>query len=238
MTTTFSVTKDDVVKAAMQLGNLLAEGQSPSATQTTDATVFLQAMLKFWAVKGLKPWVYNTINFASTGAASYTIGPSGVVTPDRPLRVLQGWWRDPNGFDTPMSLLEKQRWDRTTPKSQAGLPNSFFYDAKIPNGVYYPWPVPTALASSGVTFYLSIQKHIEDLAAAGGSTFDIPQTWYLALIYGLAEFMIPWGVEERTARRIEKKAPDFLEAAADFTEEEGSSYFQPNPQGGFGYGKR
>jgi hypothetical protein len=239
MTTSFSVSKDDVIKAALQCAGVLAAGESPGAQDTLDITVLLQSMLKYWAEKGLKPWCYRTISWASTGASSYTVGPTGVVTPDRPIRILQAWVRDTNNNDQPLGILEKQRFDILTPKTQTGTPNSIFYDAQIPNGVMYPWPIPAALATSGLTFYTSIQKSIEDLGVAGNSTFDLPQMWYLPLIWNLAEQLIPgWPVEERTAVRIERNAAKYLEDVADFGEEQGSIFMQPSPQGSYYNGRR
>jgi hypothetical protein len=216
----------------MQTCLALGQGQTPSSQDTTDFTVYLQAMLKFWNTEGHKGWLYQTINFAAIAARStgYSIGAGGDYNGDRPVDVPQAYTRDVSGNDTPLTPLTKQQFEMLTPKATPGPPNSFFYDPQLSLGKFYPWPI---LADTSLTFYLVTQRPIADLAAPGSSTFDIPQEWYLPLTWGLAEqIMAACGTEENQCRRIEKNAAKYLEIASGFSDEMGSMFLQPNAQGG------
>ena len=235
MTATFSVTSDDIVKGAMKICGALSPVESAVSQELVDGRFALNLMLKSWAQEGYKGWLYQTKTFPFVASKpSWTLAEAGAdVTMARPERIAQAWWADltvpPNS--TPMIQLTREQYNRLTPKLQIGTPNSWYYDPQLVAGVFYPWPL--CLNTQG-TFYISVQRPIDDLTS-GSSTFDIPQVAYLALQYGLAQ---QWGIlafrcDERTAGRIDKWAPIYIAKAMDYTEEDGSVYFQPNPQGGF-----
>lgn len=237
MTATFSLTSDQAITGAMQLCQALGQGESPTAQDKVDCLVFLQAMLKYWNTEGYKNWLYTTISFASVAAKPfYTIGEAGAdVTARRPVKIPMGYMRDSASNDQPLTLLTRQQFEVLTPKNVAGLPNSFYYDPQLVKGVLYPWPIPSNTLQ---TFYFLTQRPIEDLGVGGSATFDVEQEWYLAIIWGLADqIALLMGTSKDVRDEITRKAPDYLAKAADFSEEDGSVFFQPDPRGGFAYAR-
>lgn len=233
MTATYQITRDEVLKAAWQTCQVLGEGEALSSTQITDSLPFLQSLLKMWNMEGYNAWLYATINWPSQAAkASYTIGTAGSpdINQDRPVRMPSAWTQDASGNKTPLNPFTQQEFSLLTPPTAPGPPNSYLYDRQLSLGVFKPWPVPS---DTSLTFYALVQRPISDLAASGSATFDIEQEWFIPLIWCLAEQLMGIaGTEEQQCRRIEKNAEKFLEKATNFTQEDGSVYFQPNPQGG------
>lgn len=237
-TSTFSVTRDDVNSAALRLCGALAQGQTATTEDLSNCTLALNVMLKFWITQGYKAWLYRTITFAAVaGKASYTIGPAGAdVTTDRPVRIPQGYTIDANNNKLPIIIVPRQQFELLTPSTQPGPTNTGYYDPQLGAGVFYPWPIPTDTSRS---FVLLEQRPINDISASSGTdTFDIPQEWYMAIKWGLAEqIMLEYGTPEGTMRRIEQKAAIYLTQASDWNEEDASVFFQIDPQGGFQRGR-
>ena len=230
-TTVFNPSRDDIITAALRACGVLQEGQLPNATQISDAGSALNVMLKYYAIKGWLLWLYQKISFPTVPLDStYTIAPiSAQITANRPLRISQAFIRDETtGFDTPLIILTKQEYELLSPKTQAGVPNSIYYDPQLTTGSFYLWPVPQDTTH---TIYVVIQRQIEEVTT-GAQTFDAPQEWFLPLKWNLASEIGPeYGVTERQQQRIDQRAQAYLQEITDFAvAEEPSVYFTPNPQ--------
>lgn len=231
MSTTFSVSRDDCIKAALRLLGHLAEGETPSSEDLTNGAQALNILFKTWADKGYKAFCYRNYSFAFVAAkVSWTVGPAGDVNVDRPQRIADAWWQDSNGLRSPLKPLERERFYRLSPATQQGTPVNYYYDAQLSLGVFYPWPIP--LDTNG-TFYISVQRPIDDISA-GGDPVLLPQTWFRAVKWCLADEL---GLEYRphpdVLDRIDKKAERYIMEAADLEEEQGSIYLQPASNGGY-----
>lgn len=234
MTTSFSVTRDQVIGASLGLLGVLQEGQPPSSQQLIDCALAMNVLLKTWADQGKKGWLYRNISFPWViDREFWTIGPGGQVTPNRPQTVVDAWWENPTtGERQSMFMLERERFFKLSPKTQSSTaPTNWYYDAQITNGNWYAWPRPSIDTNS---FYLSCQMPIEDILT-GAAAVNVPQTWYRALIWNLAdEVGLNYRPHPDVLDRIERKAPIFLAACSNLEEEQGSVYFQPNPMGNMG----
>lgn len=231
MTATFNLSRDQVIKMAMQVIGALSRGQSPDATDLSDCSLFLGAMIKQWSVeKGFNAWCYENISWPCVAAQpSYTIGESAAnVTNERPLKIAQAWTVGVSGDIQPLTQQTREQFNRLSPRNAPGPTTCYYYDPQLIRGIFNIWPVPTDTSRS---FTASIIRPIGDIVA-GGDTFDVPQEGLLALVWGLAELIMPvYGTEEMTQRRIEKNAPRFLEGYMDFNQEDGSIIFQPTYSG-------
>lgn len=239
MPATYQITRDDLFTVALQHCQVLGQGETIGANDITDVTRHAQLLLKYFNTKGWNTWLTKTISFTAITARSsgYAIGTAAGadVAQDRPVQIAQAYTRDANGYDTPLTPLTRQEWELLTPKTSVGPPNSFYYDRGVTpagNGLFYPWPI---LADTSLTFYCVEQRPILDLVASSTATFDVEQEVQMCLGWCLAEqIMGMCETEESQCRRIEKNAAKYLAECFDFTEEQGSIYLQPNPQGGYG----
>ena len=135
MTTTFSVTRDQVIQGALRILGVVIEGQVPTTEQYTTGTEALNYLLKSWNRQGLNLW---TMRMASiplvSGTALYTLGSTGSVVMDRPSKILNAYIRTSSGNDTPITLVTKAEYNMLGSKTSQGRPNQFHYDPYLNNG--------------------------------------------------------------------------------------------------------
>ena len=230
-TTTFTLTRDEILDSSARVTGYLAAGEVLSAEDKTNRSQALNIMVKNWARKGLALWVTDTVEIPLVaGDYDYTIGPSGSdITADRPLRILDSSFvRDPDGNDIQLRQLARSDYNIRSPKGQAGVPVDFYYDPGRDYGTLYLLNVP---ATSGYTFHAQTQRQFFDMVA-GSDNFDFPAEWLLPLKWGLAaEMGLEDGVELDKLDYIERKSQAHLEACFDFSVEEASTYFTVDTQG-------
>jgi len=125
-----------------------------------------------------------------------------------------------------------------TPKTAAApYPNNFYYDPQIgttsvTTGTIYIWPVTSA--SSLYTAYFSCERQIQDMTA-GTDNFDMPQEWYLPIVWGLAEQLgLRYTANLQKFQVIQQMAAKYLEETANFSREEAPVIFSPTSQGASG----
>ena len=96
-TTTFSITRNDLISASLRGLGVLEEGAQPTANMIENASLVLNMMLKDWMTDGIKMWtVEEYIIPLKTNQTDYTIGPSASydVNKNKPLRVIQAFLRN------------------------------------------------------------------------------------------------------------------------------------------------
>ena len=232
-TASFLVSRDDIIKAALQDMKVLIAGQSPGTNDVTDLSFRLNLILKWLNTLGYLQWLYQTLTPISfvAGQITYTVAESGSpsLTNYRPVRLAHAWRRDnstpPN--DIPLIVTSRAGYDLLTPKTAPGIPNTVYYDPQIGLGTFYVWPVPTDATNSLVA---CIQRPVQDIT---GSTqnFDVTQEWFLPLHWILAdEAMSMYQVDEKTMKLISMKATYYREKVADFAQEDASLNIQPDMQ--------
>ena len=117
--TDFSVSRDDIIKRALRLLGVLAQGEEPTADQTTEAALALNGLVKAWAADGMPLWAIKerTVTLVAD-QASYTLD-----TP-KPLKVLQAWNRNTtSSVDIPMRVVTKQEYNLLGNKETNGFFN-------------------------------------------------------------------------------------------------------------------
>jgi hypothetical protein len=95
-TTTFSVTRNDIIQSSLRLLGVLEEGTQPSATAIENASMVLNMMLKDWMTDGIKLWTVTELTIPlKANQTTYTIGPSSIydLNTNKPLRLIQSFLR-------------------------------------------------------------------------------------------------------------------------------------------------
>lgn len=235
MSTTLTITCDELCTASLRVLGKVGEGEAPSAEDLINLRQALNLLFKAWADKGYKGFLYETITRAFVAAApSYLLGPAAVPTTNRPQRVSAAWWTDVNNNKQTIFMVAKETFDRLTPRNQSGVaPTNAWYDAQLTNGIFNVWPVPD---NANGTLFISAQKQFEDIPN-GATTLQIPQPWFLAAKWALADEV---GLEYRphpdVLDRVQQKATKYLYDAANLEEEQESVMFKPSPFTGY-YGR-
>ena len=178
---------------------------------------------------------------------TYKIGPSNgdgtFNNVARPLRIPQAWVQQTgNNFRIPVTLLSRDEFQKLTPNTQVGpYPVNFYYDPQtvptstgttLPNvGIIWTWPVCN---QSGNTLYISSQRPIQDIDSTGSTStqnFDLPQEWYLPLVYLLAaDIGFEYTVNLEKIRELRALAQMYIDEVVNFSREEASIYFTIDAQ--------
>jgi hypothetical protein len=179
-------TRDIIVYGALRLVGAYASEDTPRTQQVTDATIALNLMLKSWQTSGFI-WLREFKSFALAAAtASYDLPDAGTFA-YRPTRIYAATVKDAQGQEILLQALSRADYMGLPNKTQAGRPNSFYYDPQHTTGKIYLWPVPS---DATLTLVLDVDKPFEILNASG-DTFDCPDEWIEPIKYGLATRLAP-----------------------------------------------
>ncbi len=165
----------------MELAGVLAGGETANATDAQRVFRSLRGMLESWGTERNFIYVTTTDTITATGAASYTLGPSGTTVTVRPNAITpDSYWRS-GSSDYPLYPINEQEYNAITNKSQTGSPGRVFYNPTVTNGTLYVWPIPT----SG-TIYVNSVKPLTALSLISDS-LTYPPGYQRAIEYSLAE---------------------------------------------------
>lgn len=226
--TDFSMSRDDIIKRALRLCGVLAQGESPTTDQVNEASVALNALTKAYMADGMPLWAIKQFPVPLTsGVNSYTIGIGQTVNTPKPLKVFQAWNHDSiSKVDIPMRVISRQEYNMLGNKTSSGNPIQVFYEPLNTTGVLHVFPTPDATAQTNNSVYLVYQRPFEDFDAAT-DTPDFPQEWYDAICYGLAIRLAgEYQVSTEVRKMLLQEASIMKQEALNFGLEEASLYFQ------------
>lgn len=226
--TTFNVTRDQLIAGSLRMIGAIAQGETPTANQISEAAEALNMMVKAWEADGMPLW--GITEYAITpvaGTTKYQIGSGKAVNTPKPLKVIQAWNRDNTSkVDIPMRILTKQEYNVLGNKTTSGNPIQIYYQPMLDYGELYMFPTPDATTAANNKVYITYQRSFEDFVATGDNP-DFPQEWLDALKYGLAaRLAAEYGLTTEQRMLIHKEAKEMKDLALSFGTEEGSFYFQ------------
>lgn len=223
-TTDFSLTRDDIIKRALRLIGALAQGETPTTDQVTEAAVALNGLTKAWQADGMPLWAIKERSVTLVeGQSQYTLD-----TP-KPLKVLQAWNHNSvSNIDVPMRVVTKQEYNLLGNKTSSGNPIQVYYDPRRDVGLLSVFPVPTITEVTTNTIKLIYQAPYEDFDVSTDNP-DFPQEWYDAVTYGLACRLAPeYGLPIPDRKTLWQEMTIIKQDALNFGLEEGSIYFGVN----------
>jgi len=228
----FNVTRDELIKAAFRLIGVGHRGESVPADEMNDAAQALNIMLKAWQADGLQLWKRAEASIMlSAGTSTYTLGPTGSIVMQRPLRILEAVRRDSSNIDVPLNKLSKNEYWGLSDKSSTGTPVSYHYDPQLDNGKLYLWQTPNASAASEYTIEIVYHLPVEDMDSSTNN-FDYPVEWLEAIKFGLALRLAPeYGIDTPYQYRLQGQFDEIYDKALSWDTENTSVYFQPDYQG-------
>ena len=136
-------TAQTIITDALKEIGVLADGETPSGSMSSDALRALNRLMDLWSNDSAFAYVASTVSKALTGQASFTVGPTGDVVDDRPISVETATViRD--GITYPVEVTDNQKWDSISYKGATGANTSIvYYAADVPNGTVNVWPLAT-----------------------------------------------------------------------------------------------
>lgn len=187
-------TANDLITRALRRARVLGMDQVPSAEVAADALAELNSMLDEWWNERLAVFHVLQENFALVaGQPSRTIGPGGNFVTTRPLELLDGCFVRRDGKDYNVTVLrDRSLYDNIVSKTGAsGIPEYIFYDAAMPAGTLYFWPVP----DQADQVYLNSPGRLQ-IVAALVTPMLLPPAYDGLVVGGLAIRLAPqYGLE-------------------------------------------
>ena len=123
----------------------------------------------------------------SVSASPVTIGAGQTVNVTRPVRIEDGSFTRFGGIDYAIEMLTREQYNSITDKTvTSSFPTVAYYDAGLPTGMIYLWPVPTA----AIELHLMLQSQLAQFADLA-TDYSIAPGYRRALEYSLAEEIAP-----------------------------------------------
>lgn len=187
------MTPGDLINLALKSAGVLGEGQTAAAEDSQDALKLLNMMIGQWARKRWLVYHLVTHSIQCDGSVSYTIGPGAdIVTTQRPFQIEAAFARQtvntaPNEIDYPLKLIPaRETYNQIALKSLNSFPTWLYYDAAFPQGVLYPWPVPSNIYALHVTVMMVLAQ-FADLV----TEINLPPEYEEAIMWNLAGRLRP-----------------------------------------------
>jgi hypothetical protein len=225
MTATYTVNRDQVINGSLRLLGVVGAGDNPTPADYQNCAEALNLYIKQLQTKGLPLWKVEDLQVPMvTGQSTYTLGPTGNVVTDRPLRVVMAFIRSQTGNDTTLQVISRQEYMQQGYKPSPGVPNQCYYDPQLNNGVLYVYNTP---ADNTYTIHLQVQLPISDITNPN-SVPEFPNEWYNLLKFGLADQVsLEYGVSAGIRQELAMRAKMMLEEMIDWSQEEASTNFMP-----------
>lgn len=228
-TTVFSLTRDQLITAAVRKTGRLASGQSLSAQQLSDGQQALNGIIALLQTKGMPLWARAEYTFSTTLAtSSYTIGVGQTLDTPYPVKIHQAFAintvASPN-TGTEMEILSTYDLSLSVVSSTGPLPTQLSYQPKVDLGIITIWPIPDSTAASDIDIKIIYSRPFE-MFTSGTETLDIPREHHMPIIYNLAVALAPeYGVPLQDRQMLMKEAMTYQDAVDSFGQEDGSLYF-------------
>lgn len=235
-TTTYSVTRDQIIISALRKLQVLDLGDTPDPDTINNSSIVLNLMIKQWQTDGIKLWTTQEYTLPLVASqTSYTIGPSASydLNDHKPLKLVQAFLRNtsvtPN-VDTPTWILSKQEYNLLGSKASTGMGNSVYLFPNIAYSTVYFFLTPDATTAANYEAHLIARRPLGDILKAT-DTPDFPIEWMQALIWGLADQMaLEYSVPLNHRVEIANKAMQFKNDLEGWDVEAESTFFVPDPR--------
>lgn len=242
MSTTFTVTRDQIIKLALRKLGVIELGDTPDSATIQESSLALNLMIKQMSTEGLKLWKIDEVILPlSQDQTMYTLGgpktdlmfaADGVTKViDKPLKVIQGWYRNTivtPMIDVPLQLMSKQEYNTLGSKFSTGVGNSVFYDPKRLAGSLFIYLTPDAFTEANLEVHLVCQMPLADIMYSQDIP-DFPTEWMNCLVWNLADQLaIDYSVPANHRQEIAARAKAYRDQLSDWDVETSSTFFQPD----------
>lgn len=227
--TTYEITRNQIIEAAMRKCGRLAKGQSADSTDLTNGTLALNSIVAEFQTLGMPLWARQDYSVTLVaGQRDYTIGDGQTINTPFPLKMQKVVLETTTGGAMREIFPTAYQDFRLLNTESTGAPVSYTYQPKINVGILSLWPLPDATAAAAYVLQLTYQRPSEGFTAAG-ETPDFPQEWQNALIYNLAVGLAPeFGVPLEDRKLLIQEAEKHLNTALQGGAEEASFFFKPD----------
>lgn len=116
-------------------------------------------------------------------------------------------------YEIPINFISREEYMSLPNKDQPGNASQAYYSRQLPYGTMYVWNAPS---SSVPVLRFTYERKLQ-IMVNPDDTFDLPESWYGALIYNLAVRLKPiYGCSPKRSLEIESLAKSTLDNALGF----------------------
>ncbi len=189
----------DLIAFAFRTAGIVGVGQTPLADDANTALQLLSNIRAEWQRRRWLVWSLVEAVKVSTGAATYTVGPTGDFVLPRPDRIDSAFVRLNAGsamaIDYSLLIIEsREDYNDIGLKSIVSWPGAVFYESAFPVGVLHFVPVPQ---SGQFELHIAVKTALPAFATLT-DPLTMPPEYMSALLYSLAvELCMNYGMEPR-----------------------------------------
>lgn len=231
--TNYSTSANTIINGALRIIGAVAQGETPTADQTSEALEALNMMIKAFEADGMPLWAIKQYNVPLTVSVNtYRIGLSQTINIPKPLKVIGAFLHNTvTLIDIPMRVVTRAEYNLLGNKTSEGQPVQLYYEPLNTYGDLHLFPTPDANSAADCEVTIVYQRPFEDFDTVSDEP-DFPQEWFDALKYGLADRIAPeYGVPITDRNDIARRAAQLRLEALSFGLEEGSYFFQVERRG-------
>jgi hypothetical protein len=220
--TSWELASTALVNAAYRKLGYLAEGQTISAEALANGVEALNSIIAYLQTKGMPLWKRTTSTHTPSASSQVFTLTAGVKVADVVLSITNGarW-----------SLVEKSLYDfnRLPSSAAAAAPVHYTVQPTLASTTVSLWPLTSDTSTiANATISIIYQKKFDGMISAG-DTLDFPSYWTQGIIFKLACALAPEaGLPTQDRTLLKAEADEAIEAAADYGDEDGSLFVQPN----------
>ena len=225
--TDYSVTRDNIIYRALRVIGVTSQGETPTATQISEAAIAFNGLIKALSSEGMLLWgIKDTSVTPVASTRSYRMGTGQTVNVSKPLKVLNAHYRvTSTNVDVPLVIITRDEYNRLSSKFVEGTPSQVYFDIQRTYTDMYVYPVPTTAWAAANSIIVTYQRTLDDVDAAGDEP-DFPIEWFDALTFMMADRLSPeYGINEEHRSDVQRRAMQYKMEALSFGTEEGSLYF-------------
>lgn len=177
----------ELITLCLRTAGVTGVGQTPQPEDMNDCFAVLNAMLGQW---NAQRWlIYHLVDIAcpSTGAQSYTVGPTSDFAVTRPDKLETAFARLTTSnpampFDYPLTIIQsREDYSALTLKKLTTFPAAVWYDSAWPVGQVYFWPIP----STQFSLHIVLKETLEQFPTITTS-INLPPPYIDCLIWNLS----------------------------------------------------
>lgn len=219
----WELNRNELITRAYAKIGIPGEDNSLSATQITDGAESLNAVIALAVTDGMPLWKRTSV-ILTPSASSQIYSLTGAV------KVAQVLIKDTTSGGQ-YDLKEKSLYDfNRLPQGSIGLPVHYTFVPTINStGTLSIWPLTSDTGTISSKQIIAVYQKEFDGFTAASETLDFPAYWTLAIVYKTALLLSPENgvpIADRTA--LAQEASTYWKLAADYGDEDGSLYIQPN----------
>jgi hypothetical protein len=172
--------REIVIDALLEISIIDGVTEAP-AEQAEHARRVLNRLLGTWSQRRLLRPSLLQVTVPMTGAASYTIGPTGAVVASRPLKLISAWRVDAGGYKLPVRVLSEAQWMGGGATVSGGSVCGVWYQPTNTNGTLWVDAI-----ESGGSLILSCHALITSYSSLN-DVIALPDGYESLFLYGLAD---------------------------------------------------